>query len=69
MNESAVFGYEEKDWEQNGFSLRHLGLGYADRATAQECEDYCRAHNGSCSAEISAKAVYLPGAPTLPDQK
>ena len=45
------------------------GLGYADRVTAQECEDYCRAHKGSCSAEISAKAVYLPGAPTLPDRK
>ena len=38
------------------------GLGYANRATAQECEDYCRAHHGSCSAEISSKAVYLPGA-------
>ena len=36
------------------------GLGYADRKTAQQCEDYCRAHPGSCSAEISQKAVYLP---------
>jgi hypothetical protein len=43
------------------------GLGYADRKTAQECEDYCRAHAGSCSAEISKKAVYLPGAPSLPE--
>jgi hypothetical protein len=45
------------------------GLGYADRKTAQECEDYCRAHHGSCSAEISRKAVYLPGAPTLLEKK
>ncbi len=44
------------------------GLGYADKITAQECEDYCRSHEGSCSAEISKKAVYLPGAPTLPER-
>ena len=42
------------------------GLGYADRQTAQDCEDYCRTHQGSCSTEISAKAVYVPGASTLP---
>lgn len=45
------------------------GLGYADRATAQECEDYCRAHKDSCNAEISKKAVYLPGAPILPEKE
>ena len=45
------------------------GLGYADRTTAQEYEDYCRAHAGSCSAEISKKAVYLPGAPSLPEKE
>jgi hypothetical protein len=43
--------------------------GYADRKTAHECEDYCRAHAGLCSAEISQKAVYLPGAPSLPREK
>jgi hypothetical protein len=32
-------------------------------------EDYCRAHPGACSAEISAKAVYVPGAPMLPKKK
>ncbi len=36
------------------------GLGYADRETAQECEDYCRAHPGNCSVEISQKAVWSP---------
>ena len=45
------------------------GLGYADRKTAQECEDYCRAHHDSCSAEISAKAVYVPGAQMLPKKE
>ncbi len=43
------------------------GLGYAEKRTAQECEDYCRSHAGSCSAEISKKAIYLPGAPILPE--
>lgn len=42
------------------------GLGYADRKTAQECEDYCRAHPGSCSAEIVEKAIYAPCVPILP---
>ena len=45
------------------------GLGYADKKTAQECEDYCRAHHDSCSAEISAKAVYVPGAQMLPKKE
>jgi hypothetical protein len=37
------------------------GVGYADKETAQECEDYCRAHPGACSQEISKKGVYFPG--------
>jgi len=45
------------------------GLGYSEKRVAQECEDYCRAHKGSCSAEISKKAVYLPGAPLLPEKR
>lgn len=40
------------------------GLGYADRETARECEDYCKAHN-SCSIEITEKAVYHPEKPTI----
>lgn len=44
-------------------------LGYADRVTAQECEDYCRAHAGSCSVEISQRAIYLPGVPSLPEKE
>ena len=35
---------------------------------AQDCEDYCRAHPGSCSVEITKKAVYFPGAQVLPEK-
>jgi hypothetical protein len=45
------------------------GLGYSDKKTAQDCEDYCKAHPGSCSVEISKKAVYLPEIPSLPKKK
>jgi hypothetical protein len=36
------------------------GLGYADKKTAQDCEDWCRTHPGNCSLEISKKAIYSP---------
>jgi hypothetical protein len=51
---------EKKIGEKTVFLCDICGLGYADRETAQECEDYCKAHPGSCSVEISKKAVYLP---------
>ena len=60
---------EKKVGDTTVFLSYICGLGYADRETAQECEDYCRTHHGSCSAEISAKAVYTPGAPVLPKKK
>jgi hypothetical protein len=60
---------EKKIGNKAVFLCDICGLGYADRKTAQECEDYCRAHVGSCSAEISKKAVYLPGAPSLPEKR
>ncbi len=60
---------EKKIKNKTVFLCDICGLGYADRSTAQECEDYCRAHEGSCSAEISKKAVYLPNAPTLPEKE
>jgi hypothetical protein len=56
---------EKKIGDKTVFLCDICGLGYADRKTAQECEDYCRAHGSSCSAEISTKAVYLPNAPIL----
>ncbi|MGD0645744.1 MAG: hypothetical protein ABSA75_12640 [Candidatus Bathyarchaeia archaeon] len=51
---------EKKIGDKIVFLCDICGLGYSDRKTAQECEDYCKAHLGSCSAEISQKAVYLP---------
>jgi hypothetical protein len=44
------------------------GVGYVDRETAQECEDYCRTHN-SCSIEITEKAVYHPEEPTIKESE
>jgi hypothetical protein len=60
---------EKKVGDKTVFFCDICGLGYADRKTAQECEDYCRTHRDSCSAEISAKAVYVPDAPMLPKKK
>ncbi len=55
---------EKKIGDKTVFLCDVCGLGYADRKTAQECEDYYRAHPGSCSVEISQKAVYLPEKPS-----
>ena len=54
---------EKKVGDKTVFLCDICGLGYADKKTAQDCEDYCRAHLGSCSAEISEKAVYSPDVP------
>ena len=53
---------EKKIGDKTVFLCDICGLGYSEKNIAQECEDYCRAHTGACSAEISKKAVYLPGA-------
>jgi hypothetical protein len=34
-------------------------LGYEDRETAERCEDFCT-RTGTCSVEITRKAVYVP---------
>jgi hypothetical protein len=34
------------------------GLGYLDRKTAHECEDWCGKNPENCSLQISQKAVY-----------
>lgn len=51
------------------FLFEICGLEYENKKTTQNCEDYCRAHPDSCSAEIREKAVYVPGAPILPKKK
>ena len=43
-------------------------VGYADRETAQECEDYCRTHN-SCSIKITKEAVYHPEESTIKESE
>jgi hypothetical protein len=61
---------EKRVGDKTVFLCDICGLGYEDRKTAQDCEDYCRAHHGSCSAEISAKAIWSPDAPVvLPKKK
>ncbi len=45
------------------------GLGYSEKNVAQECENYCKVHAGSCSVEITKKAVYFPDMPLLPKKK
>jgi len=61
-----VHGFKKKIGDKSVFLCDICGLVYVDRKTAQECEDYCRAHHDSCSAEINAKAVFVPSAPVLP---
>ena len=54
---------EETIGDKTIFLCDICGLGYSEKETAQECEDYCRAHPGACSVEISQKAVYFPEMP------
>ncbi len=35
------------------------GFGYGDLDTAEKCEQYCDTH-GSCSLQITQKAIYKP---------
>lgn len=41
------------------FMCDGCGQGYLDFKVALSCEEHCR-KNGSCSMEISEKAVYRP---------
>jgi hypothetical protein len=45
------------------FQCDVCGHGYLDKKTAQECEVWCE-KMGSCSVEITKKAVYFPSLPT-----
>ncbi len=60
---------EKKVGDRTVFLCDICGLGYSDEKTAQDCEDYCKAHPGSCSVEISKKAVYFPNMPAVPKKK
>lgn len=41
---------------REAFKCNVCGFVYAERATAKECEEYCRKHH-SCSTEITKKAL------------
>ena len=60
---------EKKVGDRTVFLCDICGLGYSERSIAQDCEDYCKAHPGSCSVEISQKAVYFPENPLVPKKK
>jgi hypothetical protein len=47
------------------FICDECGLGYEDRETAQECEEWCR-KTGTCKVEITRKAVYFSDLPEFP---
>ncbi len=45
---------------RNVFSCDGCGLAYADKQTADMCENYCKAHN-ACDPGIAAHAVSKKG--------
>jgi hypothetical protein len=45
------------------------GLGYSEENVAQDCEDYCKTHVGSCSVKITKKAAYLPDTHSFDKEK
>jgi hypothetical protein len=51
---------EKKIGNKTVFLCDICGLGYSEKYIAKDCEDYCKAHPGSCSVEITKKAVYFP---------
>jgi len=52
-------GKEFNDKGLNVYQCEICELGYAELKTAEQCEEYCNAH-GSCSLEITRKAIYRP---------
>jgi len=44
---------------QTLFLCENCGLGYPNKKTAEQCEQWCR-KTGTCSIEITKKAVYIP---------
>jgi len=54
---------EKKVVGQTIFICEICGLGYADRETAQKCEDWCGKNPETCNLQISQKAVYSPDMP------
>jgi hypothetical protein len=56
-----MFLVKEKQFEgKTIFVCEICGLGYLEKETAQQCEEWCRKNPGTCNAQISQKAVYPP---------
>ena len=51
------------------FVCEVCGLGYANKETAQKCEDWCRKNLETCNMQISQKAVYSPDMVTPPKKE
>ena len=47
---------ELKEEDRTIFLCEKCGLGYADRETAEKCEEWCKKTN-TCSIEITRKAA------------
>ena len=56
---------EKKVDGQTIFVCDICGLGYADMATAQKCEDWCGKNSETCNLQISQKAICSPDVPIL----
>ncbi len=69
FREALLLVTEKKIGDKTVFLCDICGLGYSEKNIAQDCEDYCKAHAGSCSVEITKKAVYFPDMPILPEEK
>jgi hypothetical protein len=50
---------EKKVDSQTLFFCERCGLGYVEREDAEKCEQWCK-KTGTCSLEITRKAVYFP---------
>ena len=54
---------EKKVSDKKCFQCDVCSHVYLDKKTAQKCEVWCQ-ETGSCSVEISRKAVHFPSLPT-----
>ena len=43
--------------QKNLYQCPRCGLHYRYEQTAKECQAFCKAHNNTCSLEISQKSV------------
>jgi hypothetical protein len=60
----AILVVKEKEIDDKTlFVCVVCGLGYLDKKTADQCEEWCK-KTGTCNVDITKKAVYLPGLPS-----